>query len=137
MQRAVKLVNSKKFSQKLLNPEDLVRAVWPVAVGKAISAHTKVSNVVRSTLVVEVEDTIWQRQLFALRGQIVARVREVMGNDTVQEIEFRVGTSRRPPQLATTRQNEHDGKTIGDEADAIQDAVLKKVYQLSRKKAAV
>src|SRR5579875_168086 len=135
MQRAAKLVNSKKFSQKLLAPEELVRAVWREAVGKAISAHTNVARVVRSTLVVEVEDMTWQRQLFFLRGQIVTRVQQAMGNDAIQEVEFRVGAERRPPQRATVRES-----SIGapaDEADAIQDPVLKKVYRLSRKKAAV
>jgi hypothetical protein len=46
----------------------------------------------------------------------------------VEDIEFRVALKRREPQRAQTR-------LPYDEADSIQDAVLKKVYRLSRKKA--
>jgi hypothetical protein len=130
MERAARLIKNKKFSQKVFSDEDLARAVWPAAVGKAISTHTSRVKLVRATLVVEVEDAIWQKQLFHLRGQILDRLKRVTGSDTIQEIEFRVAIPRRQPQRAESRE-----AAAPDEADGIQDAVLKKVYRLSRKKA--
>ena len=137
MERAVRLFKNKKLSREILSDDDFARAVWPIAVGKAINAHTLRLKVVRSTLVVEVEDAIWQRQLYPLTGQILARFQKVSGSQAIQDIEFRIGIPRREPQRA-----EFPGSSVsqparrdGDEADYIQDPVLKKVYRLSRKKA--
>ena len=138
MERAAHLIQKNKLSKKVFSAEDLTRAVWPAAVGKAIAAHTSRLTLVRTTLVVEVEDAIWQKQLFTLRGQILNRLQRVTGsNDLVQDLEFRVALPRRQPQRAETRQSPAAGQTPFpyDEADSIQDAVLKKVYRLSRKKA--
>jgi hypothetical protein len=135
MERAARLIKNNKLSKKVFSEEDLARAVWPAAVGKAIAAHTSRLTLVRETLVVEVEDAIWQKQLFTLRGQILERLRRVTASDVVQEIEFRIALKRRQPQRAETREGSQIDIYNGDEADSIQDAVLKKVYRLSRKKA--
>ena len=138
MERASHFVQRNKLSKKVFSEEDLTRAVWPAAVGKAIAAHTARLTLVRTTLVVEVEDAIWQKQLFTLRGQILDRLRSVTGSsDLVQDLEFRTALPRRRPQRAETRESPaaiQSGLPY-DEADTIQDAVLKKVYRLSRKKA--
>jgi Dna[CI] antecedent DciA-like protein len=136
MERAARLIKNNKLSKKVFTEEDLARAVWPAAVGKAIAAHTSRLTLVRQTLVVEVEDAIWQKQLFTLRGQILDRLRRVTASDVVQDLEFRVAIKRRQPQRAETRESAASHLAPAyDEADSIQDAVLKKVYRLSRKKA--
>jgi hypothetical protein len=137
MERAAHLIQKNKLSKKVFSEEDLTRAVWPAAVGKAIAAHTSRLTLVRSTLVVEVEDAIWQRQLFTLRGQILGRLQRVTGSTTlVEDLEFRIALKRRQPQRAETRQSPATQTALPyDDADSIQDAVLKKVYRLSRKKA--
>ena len=134
MERAVRLIKKNKFSRQIINDDDIVRGLWPTAVGKAIARHTGKMMMVRSTLVVEVEDAIWQRQLFCLSKQILDQVQKLMGSTSIQEIEFRIGIPRRQPQRAEalhpfTLQHSSDG------VDGIQDAVLKKVYRLSRKRA--
>ena len=128
MERAARIVNSSKTANKILSPEDLVKAVWTSAVGKVIAAHTSRLRVVRSTLVVEVEDVIWQKQLFGLSRQIVDRIQKATGSMIITDAEFRICIPRREPQRAATPKST-------DEAEEIQDPVLKKVYQLSRKKA--
>jgi hypothetical protein len=136
MERAARLIQNNKLSKIVFSEEDLTRAVWPAAVGKAIASHTLRLTLVRTTLVVEVEDAIWQKQLFTLRGQILDRLRKVTGSDVVQDLEFRTAPKRRQPQRAETRQSPATQTDLThDEADSIQDAVLKKVYRLSRKKA--
>jgi hypothetical protein len=138
MERAAHFIQKNKLSKKVFSEEDLTRAVWPAAVGKAVAAHTSRLTLVRHTLVVEVEDAIWQKQLFNLRDQILGRLHRVTGSsELVQDLEFRIALARRQPQRAETRLSPAATHLPlpYDEADTIQDAVLKKVYRLSRKKA--
>ena len=81
MERAARLIKNSKLSRQLLSDEDLARAVWPSVVGKAIAAHTSRIKLVRSTLVVEVEDAIWQQQLYRLTAQILDRLRKLTDID--------------------------------------------------------
>lgn len=131
MERAARLIRKNKFSQRVFTEDDFARAIWPEAVGKAIAAHTIRIKLVRTTLVVEVEDAIWQKQLHFLSGQILGRLRKVTGSNMIDDLEFRVAIPRREPQRATERES----TAAHDEADYIRDPVLKKVYRLSRKKA--
>lgn len=136
MERAARVVNSSKISKKILTDEDLARAVWPTAVGKVIASHTARLRLVRTTLVVDVADATWQKQLFTLGYQILHRLQKSIGSEAIKEIEFRVAIPRREPQRADGSRNPLFATTDStDEADQIQDPVLKKVYRLSRKRA--
>ena len=131
MERAARLIRKNKFSQRVFTEDDFARAIWPEAVGRAIASHTVRVKLVRATLVVEVEDAIWQKQLHFLSRQILDRLRKVTGSSMIEDLEFRVAIPRREPQRATERQS----SAAEDEAESIPDPVLKKVYRLSRKKA--
>ena len=131
MERAARLIKNNKFSQRVFTDDDFARAIWPEAVGKAIAAHTVRLKLVRTTLVVEVEDAIWQKQLHLLSRQILDRIRKVTGSSTIEDLEFRIAIPRRQPQRAPVLES----TAIPDEAESIQDPVLKKLYRLSRKKA--
>ena len=134
MQRAALFIKNKNVSRELLSDDDVVRGIWPAAVGKAICAHAKPTKIVRTTLIVEVEDAIWQKQLYSLSAQIVDRVQKLMGNTNVNAVEFRIAIPRRQPaRVETLRSGTQPAQD--DEANRIEDPVLKKVYQLSRKRA--
>jgi predicted nucleic acid-binding Zn ribbon protein len=133
MERAARLMKNKKVSHEMMTDEDVARAVWPAAVGKAIAAHTSRLKLVRNTLVVEVEDAIWQKQLFVLSRQILNSLHKLTGPSCIDSIEFRIGVPRRVPQRAGELQGPANASC--DDAETIQDPVLKKVYQLSRKRA--
>ena len=120
------------FSGDTTIAETLARAAWPVAVGRKIAAHAHATRMVRSSLIVEVEDAVWQKQLFTLRGQILSKLRSNLGEGIVEEIEFRVMPRRREPQLARRAE---PGRALTDEAERIPDPVLRKIYKDSRKKA--
>ena len=135
MERAALLIKDKRVSRELVTDEEIVRAVWSRAVGETIARHTSRLKLVRHNLVVEVEDAVWQRQLHNLSRQIVARIQKLTGCDAVQEIEFRIGIPRREPQRAEIRQPDLLAEAA-DEADRIQDPVMRRVYRLSRKKIA-
>jgi hypothetical protein len=138
MERAGRLLKDQKINRALVTAEDIAKAAWPSAVGKAIASHTSRLRLVRDKLVVEVEDAVWQSQLHTLSWQILERLRKLTGSAEVQSLEFRIGVPRREPQRASTRESGllfASAEGSRDEADSIADPVLKKVYRLSRKKA--
>ena len=113
-----------------LPAEDLALSAWPAAVGKRLAARTRAVSLVRNNLIVEVEDAVWQQQLFQLRGPILQKLREVLGAEIVTGVEFRIGAPRRPPQRASAidaNAANHDG---------IVDPVFRLVYAQSKRKAA-
>ncbi|HUA18703.1 MAG TPA: DUF721 domain-containing protein [Bryobacteraceae bacterium] len=115
--------------------EELARAAWPAAVGERIAAHAAPRSLVRGSLIVDVADAVWQKQLFHLRGQVLARLKQVLGDGIITDVEFRIAASRRPPQVAQSLNATAPPVESMDEADRIQDPVLRIVYKRARKKA--
>jgi hypothetical protein len=129
MERAGRLISRLKLPAGAVSHERLACAAWPLAVSERIARHARAVSLVRSRLVVEVEDSIWKRQLFTLRSQILKRLDQVIGEPIVTEVEFRVAIPRRLPQRA-------ESVTVPyDEADRIEDPVLRKIYRERRKRA--
>lgn len=126
MEQAGRLLARMRLPGVTLTAEQLLRAAWPQAVGKRIAARARPRGLAGSVLVVEVDDHVWQRQLTFLSGQILARLRQILGQEVATKIEFRLSTPRRLPQRAMT--------AAGDEAESIADAGLRMVYRASRKK---
>jgi hypothetical protein len=143
MERAARVLRKSNKPRSILDNDGAIQAVWPAAVGKAISRHTSRVRLVRKNLVVDAEDSIWQRQLRALERQILDRVRLLLPDIEIESIEFRIGVPRREPQMARSAAGlvhslagaAAPAAASDDEADRILDPVLKKVYQLSRRKA--
>ncbi len=133
MERAARVLRKTKQSKSILDDNQALQAVWPVAVGKAIARHVTRLHLVRSHLVVEVEDMIWQRQLRTLEYQILDRLRRLLPDVEISGMEFRLGVPRREAQKAESLTGTETGTV--DEAEAIKDPILKKVYQISRRKA--
>jgi predicted nucleic acid-binding Zn ribbon protein len=106
-------------------------AAWALSVGRKIAAHTRAARMVRTRLIVEVEDAIWQRQLFTLTAQILRKLEQSLGPGVVEHIEFRIVPRRREPQRAAAAMP----AAIADEANEINDPVLRSIYRASRKKA--
>jgi Dna[CI] antecedent, DciA len=131
MERASKLIRGLRLPGDTITPEELACAAWPLAVGSKIAAHTRPSKMVRTRLIVEVEDRVWQRQLFALTRHILGNLAKNLGSGLVEDLEFRIVPRRREPQLAT-----HSVAAFSnDEAEAIEDPVLRSIYRAARKKA--
>ena len=123
-----------RFLGKLTGPidvDDLARAAWPLAVGKKVAARTRPARMVRTRLIVEVEDPIWKRQLFALSSQILKNLERRLGPGIVEDLEFRVVPARREAQRAEVAQ---PSKAL-DDADDIADPTMRNMYKKARKKA--
>jgi hypothetical protein len=115
-----------------IGPEQLVLSAWSAAVGKKIAARTRPAKLVRTRLVVEVEDQIWQRQLFVLTRQILANLEVKVGRGIVDEVEFRVVPLRIEPQRA--RVSSPGALFPADEADRIADLGMRRIYKAARRK---
>ena len=133
MERASRLIG------KLSGPidlDDLARAAWPLAVGKKVAARTRPARMVRTRLIVEVEDPVWRSQLFALSRQILTNLERHLGPGIVEDLEFRVMPPRHDAQRAAVAQ---PGATVAcgalDDADQIADPVMRNMYKVARKRA--
>ena len=100
MERASKLIRGLRLSGEVITPEQMACAAWPEAVGKKIASHTRASKLVRTRLVVEVEDHTWQKQLFALTRHILKNLDKTLGRGLVDDLEFRIVPRRREPDVA-------------------------------------
>jgi len=129
MERAGRLFGRMKLPAAVMSREEMMRAAWPVAVGKRIAAHTRAAAVSGSRLIVDVEDAVWQKHLYTLRGQILVNLNNALGQIAVTDLDFRLAVPRRPPRI------EQSVATSNDEAERIADPVLRRVYRSSRKKA--
>ena len=131
MERASKLIRGLRLSGEVITSEQLACAAWAEAVGKKIAGHTRPAKLVRTRLVVEVEDHTWQKQLFALTRHILKNLDNTLGPGLVDDLEFRIVPRRREPEIARQAMPSR----VTDDADAILDPVLRGIYKQSRKKA--
>jgi hypothetical protein len=129
MERAGRVLGKLKLANQSVSDEELARSAWPAAVGKKIALRTQAVRLVRTRLVVEVEDAVWQRQLWALRGQILQRVEQILGRKVIEELEFKIGVPRMKPARAEVL------TALSDEADSIRDPVFRLNYKAARKRA--
>ena len=130
MERASRLLGKMKIPRETYCAEELARAAWKQAVGKKIAAHARAAKLVRTSLIVEVEDDVWRTQLHALRGQIISNLARHIGQGQVEDLEFRVVPLRLGPGRAATAAG-----GAGDEAERIADPGLRRVYRYLRAKA--
>ncbi len=130
MNRAASIIRKLQLGGDSVSAEEIVRAVWHLSVGPAIASHTRVLRVEGGRLTVEVADYTWQRQLRPLEGQILAKLKKDTGIEGIASIQFEPGVRRIEPQRAGRAR-----PAIGDEADLIEDPILRRNYKQSRKKA--
>ena len=132
MERASKLIRQLDLPGNTITVDELACAAWPQAVGKRIASHTRAAKMVRASIIVEVEDAVWQRQLFSLKPFIVRNLAKIVGAGMIEDAEFRIVPRRRDPQRATQAA---PGGLFADDADAIEDPVMRGIYKASRTKA--
>jgi predicted nucleic acid-binding Zn ribbon protein len=127
MERAGRLFGKLKFAPEVADPEVRVRAAWAVAAGKKIARHTRAVSLVRDSLIVEVEDYIWQQQLARVERFLVSNLAKELGEVLVKSIDFRPMPRRREPQRAESARPA-SGLTTGE----VQDPILDVLYRQSR-----
>jgi predicted nucleic acid-binding Zn ribbon protein len=127
MERAGRLIPKLKLAKEIADPEIRARAAWVVAAGKKIARHTRATALVRDSLIVEVGDAVWQRQLATLETVLVRNVNKALGEAVVKHIDFRPMPARRGPQRAESARGEAVSNT------GIEDPILDLLYRQKAK----
>src|ERR1700680_184138 len=100
MERASRLMGQMNFPGDSVSGEQRCCAAWSATVGKRIARHARAERLVRTKLIVGVDDAIWPRQLFTMSRIILSKLAESIGEGLVDEVEFRIAPERRGPQRA-------------------------------------
>jgi hypothetical protein len=132
MDQAGRIIAGMKGSAAIASPERIACGAWKRAVGKRLAGRTKPVKLVRDRLVIEVEDEIWRESLWRLRYQILRNIEREIGPEIVSDLTFVVAPPRREPQRETVALP----ALLPDEADAITDPGLRRVYRNSRRRLA-
>ena len=115
----------------VITPERIACTAWKKAVGKNVALRTRALKLVRTTLVVEVEDELWRKNLWSLRHQILRNLEKAIGPEIVTDVELRI----MPPSLGPRRAGE--SRLIlepPDEATDIRDPGLRRIYKAARQR---
>lgn len=75
--------------------------VWPQVVGETIARRTEVQSLKFHTAVIKVSGAMWIQELNLMKTQILARLRESLGDDAVRDLRFVKGalSRRERPRL--------------------------------------
>jgi hypothetical protein len=108
-------------------------AAWKRAAGSGLRNHAAPLRLEGKTLVVAVADAVWQKQLGAMKGQLLFRINAILGQPLVSQIDLRID-----PRIANTRpspRSETKGQVLDkvplelfSAASAIKDKQLRQVF---------
>jgi predicted nucleic acid-binding Zn ribbon protein len=134
MDQASRIIAQWTGVSDVISHERIACATWKKAVGKKVALRTRALKLVRTTLVVEVEDEIWRKNLWSLRYQILRNLEKAIGPDIVTAIELRV----MPPRFGPQREVALAAATAAplDEAESIEDPGLRRIYKAARARGA-
>jgi len=122
----------RKLARQAADEQALLLGLWPVVVGDKIAARTRPLRLSGATLVVEAANQQWRKELFRMTLDIVRRLNTAAGAAVVQDVQFLVAvpTASLPPKRASSASG-----FARDEADAIADPHLRRIYRRSRQRA--
>ncbi len=103
---------------------------WKHAVGETLSARAQAESLRGDTLVVAVDDKVWQRQLEQMRDQFLFRLNKVLGRPVVKVLEFRIAPEKfaaKPPVAPPTERRAIPIELISAAAH-IEDPALRKAF---------
>lgn len=67
---------------------ELLQKMWPNLVGERLAAATSVTALRGSTVVINVPDLNWRKQLFRMKKPLLGKIAELWGNSRVTDIAF-------------------------------------------------
>jgi hypothetical protein len=108
-------------------------AAWKYAAGEALKDHAVPLKLENRTLKVAVADTIWQKQLSSMQGQLLFRINSILGQPVVGTLEFVIDSKlvRTRVERQTPVEELLDNEVpleLWSAANAIQDKELRKRF---------
>jgi hypothetical protein len=67
---------------------ELLQKLWPSLAGKELSGATRIVAIHGSTVVVDVPDLVWRKQLVRMKGTLLSRINEPWDVRRITEIAF-------------------------------------------------
>ena len=107
-------------------------AAWKHAAGEGLKDRAVPVKLEKRKLVVAVADTIWQKQLRSMRGQLLFRINSILGQPVVGEIEFVIDPKLAMPAEQQSQEDEPLDNEVPLElwsaANAIRDKELRRSF---------
>src|SRR5215203_100644 len=107
-------------------------AAWKHAAGQGLKGRAVAVKLENRTLTVADGDTIWQKQLHSMRGQLLFRVNSILGQSIVSAIEFVVDPKLTAPPADQEKKEEPLDNEVPLElwsaANAIHDKKLRRSF---------
>jgi len=109
-------------------------AAWKRAAGSGLRNHAAPLRLEGKTLVVAVADAVWQKQLGAMKGQLLFRINSILGQPLVSQIDLRIDPRIASTQAATgskTKVEMLDNEVpleLSSAATAIKDKQLRQLF---------
>lgn len=108
-------------------------AAWKHAAGDGLKEHAVPLKLENRTLIIAVADTIWQKQLTSMRGQLLFRINSILGKPLVGALIFFVDPKHAKPHVDRTAQTEEplDNEVpleLWSAANAIKDKELRRKF---------
>lgn len=130
MDQASRIIAQWTGVSDVIGHERIACTAWKKAVGKKVALRTRALKLVRTTLVVEVEDETWRANLWSLRYQILRNLEKALGPEIVTAVELRV----MPPRFGPQREELSAIQAPLDEAESIADPGLRRIYKAARRR---
>lgn len=121
-------------ADKNSSDQELVLAYWPVTVGESVAEHTRPVTLLGKRLVVDVDGIAWRRQLAGMSRIIASKLNRAIGRQVVEAIDFRVTAPKRRSIAQSSSATGLD--SVADDAAGIADAVLRRLYRISKQRRA-
>ena len=108
-------------------------AAWKRAAGSGLRNHAGPLCLEGKTLVVAVADAVWQKQLGAMKGQLLFRINAILGQPLVSQIDLRIDpriSNTRPSPRSETKEHVLDKVPLElfSAASSIKDKQLRQVF---------
>ena len=88
---------------------------WHKAVGKTISAQTRVDRLDHDTLLVKVSSSAWMHQLQFVKNEIMEKLNEILGKESVRNIFFSIG------EVSAVQKKKDDPFTLQPDQNLLKD----------------
>jgi hypothetical protein len=88
---------------------------WHKAVGKTISAQTRVDRLDHDTLFVKVSSSAWMHQLQFVKNEIMDKLNEILGKESVRNLFFSIG------EVSAVQKKENDTFTLKPDQHPLKD----------------
>ncbi len=127
-----KLLRSVGDSKELA--EAAAMAAWKHAAGEGLRTQAVPIALEGKTLVVAVADAVWQKQLGAMKGQLLFRINTILGQPLVSQIDLRIdsrisGTRALPAIVGKEQAVDNEVPLeLWSAASAIQDKQLRQAF---------